>query len=422
MSLDPDVARIVRWLRLLNQRNAVAVVRDFSPDLRAVMPAPLLQLAWDRLVRQSGQFERVLHRETRGEHTDRVVHLRCAFSQSVREVALGVRLDAGRQIRGFFGSVLTHNTALTYTRIPPYVHPEYFTEGEVVVGREPWAVGGTLTRPVWDGPFPGAVLVNTHAHHGRNGPFNMFRDLAWGLATQGIMVLRYDHTLSAHPERDGTAPPMTVQDDVLDDATAALQILRADPASNGQLFAVGHGLGGYLLPRLAHQDGTPLGLVSLFGHVRPPWEVLAEDVARAVEPTNPGTVQEFATLLQGALHRIRQGQYGGEERVAGMSGRYWTDLREHHGHYAIDHQTPIFVVHGQGDPSGGGEAEFERVKKGLDAHPRATFALYPGLSVWLKRIEEGYDPRRGLGRTQQPPVDQRLIDDLGRWIRTTSVV
>ncbi len=46
MSQDPDVARIVRWLRLLNQRNAAAVVRDFSPDLRAVMPAPLLQLAW----------------------------------------------------------------------------------------------------------------------------------------------------------------------------------------------------------------------------------------------------------------------------------------------------------------------------------------------------------------------------------------
>ena len=105
-----------------------------------------------------------------------------------------------------------------------------------------------------------------------------------------------------------------------------------------------------------------------------------------------------------------------------MSGRYWTDLREHHGRYPIDHQTPIFVVHGEGDPSGGGEAEFTRVKKSLDAHPRATFALYPDLSVWLKRIEEGYDPRRGLGRTQQQPVDQRLIDDLGRWIRTTSVV
>ena len=431
MSQDPDVARIVRWLRLLNQRNAAAVVRDFVPDLRAVIPAPLLQLAWDRLVRQAGQFERVLHSETSGGHTDRVVHLRCAFSQSVREVALGVRLDAGHRIHGFFGYVLTHNTALTYTHIPPYVHPDYFTEDEVVVVREPWAVGGTLTRPVWDGPFPGAVLVNTHAHHGRNGPFNMFRDLAWGLATQGIMVLRYDHTLFAHPERDwhrghpergGTAPPMTVQDDVLDDVSAALQMLRTDPACNGQLFAVGHGLGGYLLPRLAHQDGAPLGLVSLFGHVRPPWEVLAEDVARAVEPTNPRTVQEFATLLQGALHRIRHGQYRDDERVAGMSGRYWTDLREHHGQFAIDHQIPIFVVHGEGEPSGGGEAEFERVKKSLEAHPRATFSLYPDLSVWLKRIEEGYDPRRGLGRTQQQPVDQRLIDDLGRWVRTTSVV
>lgn len=432
MSQDPDVARIVRWLRLLNERNAVSVVRDFSPDLRAVMPAPLLQLTWDRQVRKDGQFEHVLHSEARREHTDRVIYLRCAFSQSVHEVVLEIRLDAGCRIRGFFGYALTHNTAFTRARIPPYVHPNYFTEDEVVVGREPWAVAGTLTRPVWEGPFPGVVLVNTHAHR-RNGPFNMFRDLAWGLATQGVMVLRYDHTLSVHPERDGqrghpehdgheAAPPMTVRADALDDASAALQILRADPASNGQLFAVGHGLGGYLLPRLAHQYGGPLGLVSLFGHVRPPWEVLAEDVARAAEPSGPEGLQELVPFLQDALHRIRHGLYRDDERVAGMSGRYWTDLREHHGLYTVGHQTPVFVIHGQDDPTGGGMAEFERVKQRLETHPRATLSLYRGLNFWLKPLEQEYDPRPGVYRAQQQPVDQRLIDHLGRWIRTTSVV
>lgn len=432
MSKDTDVERIVHGFRLLTQRNAAAVARRFSPELRAVMPDPLLQMAWEHLTGKVGHFERVLRTETYQGQTSRVVLFYCAFSQNVREVAIGVRLGAGSQIHGFFGYVLKHNTAFTRARIPPYVRPNYFTEREVVVGRVPWTVTGTLTRPVWEGPFPGVVLVNSHGHD-RNGLFDIFRDLAWGLATQGIMVLRYDHNLSAHPERDWYrghlesdgqrgAAPMTIRDDILDDASSALQILRLDPASNGQLYAVGHGLGGYLLPRLAYQYGAPLGLVSLFGHFRPPWEVLADDAARAAGPSSPEPRRKFAVLLQDALYRIPRNWLSDDQRIAGMSGRYWADLREHHGRYAADDHTPILVIHGEGDPTAGGLAEFERIKQRLEAHPRATFSLYPRLNFWLKPIAHEYDPLRDLARTQHQPVDQRLIDDLGRWIRMTTVV
>ncbi len=60
-------------------------------------------------------------------------------------MALGVRLDAGHQVLRFFGSVLT------YTRIPPYVHPDYFTEeDEVVVGRVPFSYREDRQFPGWE--------------------------------------------------------------------------------------------------------------------------------------------------------------------------------------------------------------------------------------------------------------------------------
>lgn len=424
MSKDPDVARITYWIRLLRERNAFPVVRDFSPDLRAAMPMALLQLSWDALIRQVGTFERVLSSETQAMGTDRLVCVRCAFSQSVREVMLGLRLDQKDRIRGFFGYRLTHNTALTNSRFPPYVNPDYFTEHDVAIGQEPWVVGGTLSRPVWDGSFPAVVLINTHGS--RNGTVNKLRDLAWGLATQGIMVLRYDHTLVAHPKRDPrrgiienrTAPPMTVEDDFLDNALFALRLLQSDPSGNGNLFAVGHGLGAYLLPRLARSYCGPLGLVSLFGHFRPPWEVISEDVARSQATVSSPEFRKTAARLQDDLDRIRQRHYRDDERLAGMSGRYWTDLFEHHGGYHIDPRTPIMVVHGEGDNTGGGIDEFNRLTTALTGHSRPTFALYPGLSYWLKPIEPGYDPYRNQRYTMQNPVDQRVIADLARWIRT----
>jgi hypothetical protein len=215
------------------------------------------------------------------------------------------------------------------------------------------------------------------------------------------------------------APPLTVQDEILDDAVSALQRLRADPASNGHVFAVGHGLGAYLLPRLAQQCAGPLGFVSLFGHTRPAWEISLESVAHIITD-NPSQLRAIQRI-QDDLDRVGQGQYQDSERLAGQSGRYWSDLRDHHGQHRFAPDSPILAVHGSGDDTGGGIAEFERLKADLISCPRATFVLYPDLSYWLKAIERGYDPHRDQRRILQGPVDERLIYDLARWIRTTPV-
>ena len=56
-------------------------------------------------------------------------------------------------------------------------------------------LGATVTLPKGAGPFPAVVLVQGSGPHDRDetiGPHEPFRDLAWGLASRGIAVLRYD--------------------------------------------------------------------------------------------------------------------------------------------------------------------------------------------------------------------------------------
>src|SRR5207247_4710825 len=63
----------------------------------------------------------------------------------------------------------------------------------VVAAERGWELPATLTMPKGDGPFPAVVLVHGSGPHDRDesiGPNKPFRDLAGGLASRGIAVLR----------------------------------------------------------------------------------------------------------------------------------------------------------------------------------------------------------------------------------------
>ena len=88
-------------------------------------------------------------------------------------------------------------TATPTAEAPAYVTPGSFQEQEVIVGSGEWSLTGTLTLPAGAGPFPAVVLVHWWSRADRDrdddlGPNKPFRDLAWGLASQGIAVLRYE--------------------------------------------------------------------------------------------------------------------------------------------------------------------------------------------------------------------------------------
>ena len=86
---------------------------------------------------------------------------------------------------------------------PAYVDVTSFTETEVTVGSGQWALPGTLTIPRGAGPFPGVVLVHGSGPNDRDetiGPNKPFRDLAQGLASKGIAVLRYEKRTKFYAE------------------------------------------------------------------------------------------------------------------------------------------------------------------------------------------------------------------------------
>lgn len=122
-------------------------------------------------------------------------------------------------------------------KAPDYVSPRRFEECEVELGGRDEAVPGTLTLPSgWTrlkarmkGGVPAVVLLAGGGPFDRDetaGPNKPLKDLAWGLATRGVAVLRFDKATLVHAERLNERG-FTLADEYLPYATAAIEVLRS---------------------------------------------------------------------------------------------------------------------------------------------------------------------------------------------------
>lgn len=89
---------------------------------------------------------------------------------------------------------------------------------------------GTLTIPKGIETFPVVVLVHGSGPNDRNesiGGSKMFRDLAVGLANEGIAVLHYDKRTYEYGLKS-QSPYLTAKEETIDDALAAVQFVKSD--------------------------------------------------------------------------------------------------------------------------------------------------------------------------------------------------
>ena len=110
---------------------------------------------------------------------------------------------------------------------------------------------------------------------GRNKPF---KDLAWGLASRGVAVLRFDKVTFAHSAEVKSATGFTVADEYVPHALAAVELLRqhrgVDPS---RIFLLGHSLGGTVAPRVAAREPSLAGLAILAGGAEPmQWSIVRQ--------------------------------------------------------------------------------------------------------------------------------------------------
>ena len=210
---------------------------------------------------------------------------------------------------------------------PEYSKPDSFKEREVTVGEGEWKLPGTLTAPNGSGPFPAAVLVHGTGPNDRDetvGGAKVFKDLAEGLASRGIAVLRYEKRTKQYGSRVAGIKNLTVEEETVEDAVQALAVLRSLPGIDGKkVFVIGHSLGGYVGPRIAAQDGKLAGIVVMAGNVRPMEDLLVEQVQYL---GGTGVPLANAKALQAKVKKLESGD-DDAPAIGGVPAAYWLDLK-----------------------------------------------------------------------------------------------
>lgn len=299
---------------------------------------------------------------------------------------------------------------------PGYADRSTFAEHDrEIVATEDCALGATLTLPAGEESVPGVVLVHGNGEQDRDetiGPNKPFKDLAWGLATRGIAVLRYDKRTHACEVDLANA---TVDDVVTDDALAAVDLLRAEHrVADGDVVVAGHSFGATLAPRIATRDGNLAGVAMLAPLARPMPETIVDQRRYIFELDGQLSDSEERQLerTRSLAEKIRRLDVSDEEVVLFGGREYWQTYRNYEKFAtarALD--APVSLYFGGRDWQVT-EEDARLWREELGAGP--TIRTYDDLNHFFV----AHDPPPTSQEYLQPAnVAERVVTDLASWIR-----
>jgi uncharacterized protein len=397
-------------------------VKGYDTAMTNAAPPDKLKQIWESLTAQVGPLKARLSARTERLGQYDGVFVTCQFEKTKLDVK--VVFNRSKQISGLF--FVPTKSAVAYQR-PPYARPGTFHEREVQVGAGEWALPGTLSMPVGDGPSPAVVLVHGSGANDRDetiGPNKPFCDLACGLASRGIAVLRYEKRTKQHAAKllalKGDSP-FTVKEETIDDALAAVSLLRrTDKVDRDKVFLLGHSLGGTLVPRIATADSKIAGFIVLAGTTRPLEEIILGQLKYIFSLQKTVSENDKATLrkVEEQIARVKALESSPDtastELLLGAPASYWRDLNHYRtADLARNMKQPILVLQGGRDYQATLE-DFQGWKDALASHKNAQFKLYPKLNHLFNEGEGKSTP----SEYEVPGhVAETVVKDVAAWIK-----
>ncbi|MGK5631578.1 alpha/beta hydrolase family protein [Streptomyces sp. URMC 123] len=304
---------------------------------------------------------------------------------------------------------------------PPYAEPGRFSEHEVTVGAGPLAVSGTVSVPHRRAPGPGVVLLAGGGPFDRDastGPNKPLKDLAWGLASSGTTVLRFDKASYAH-HGVAAASDLTMTQEYVPYAVDAVDLLRGHRSVDPErVFVLGHSMGGKVAPAVAAASPAVAGLVIMAGDTQPMHHAavrvaryLATVLPDQVPPALIETFQRQAALVDSAKLTPST---PAADLPFGLPAPYWLELRDF---------DPVAIAAGLGKPmlilQGGRDYQVTvaddlvRWRAGLAGRPEVDIRVYEADD---HLFFPGAGPSTPAEYATVQHVDPAVVADIAHWL------
>lgn len=303
----------------------------------------------------------------------------------------------------------------------------------IIVGKgTKYPLKGILTLPdnITE-PVPAVVLVHGSGSSNMDekvGKITPFKDLAEGLAKQGIACIRYNKRSFSYGFKMlmNKNNIITAKEETIDDAIMAANLAKNDSRIDpDKVFIIGHSMGGMLAPRIDAAGGDFRGLIIMAGSPLPMEKImliqLAEQMAEMKGPVKKiisKQLDKFTTLFEG-LYELTDEEAKAKKIGNGVTLYYFKEMGQPTVEdYLNKTDKPMLIMQGGKDFQVKPDRDYAAYQKILTDRNNVTFKLYPGLSHAF--VPATYD-NISMAKKEyniEKHIGDDVISDIAAWIKS----
>jgi hypothetical protein len=277
-----------------------------------------------------------------------------------------------------------------------------------------------LTIPINATNAPAVILVHGSGPNDRDetiGPNKPFKDLAWGLASQGIIVLRYDKRTYTYQQELESDTNLTPKEEVVDDALQAISFLETNTSINvSDIYVLGHSLGAMLAPQIASRSSVLAGIILLAAPARPLEDLILNQTIYLANLDGSISENESISIayITQQVEDIKTENFT-DKPILGAYKDYW----EYLAHYnqvsvAQNLSIPMLFLQGKRDYQVSYEYDFLPWQEALSTHPHVTFISNNTLN---HLFISGEGQPSNTEYFTEGHVASAVIDNIATWIK-----
>ncbi|GAA3971755.1 DUF3887 domain-containing protein [Pedobacter ginsengiterrae] len=402
---------------LMQQEKYTEAYSFFDETVKSKLSEENLKKIWTDINTNLGKAESLEAIQSKAQGEFFAVTVEGKFERGSQNFVLG--FNKTQKIVGFF---LAPKPVVSQYLAPSYADTTLYSEKSTYVTAAGHQLAAIITTPKNVKNFPVVVLVHGSGPSDMDatvGPNKPFKDLAAGLAAQGIASVRYVKRTLVYPYEFAKA--YTVKEEVLDDALAAITLAKTIPGVNlKSVYLFGHSLGGMLAPRIASSVPDLSGIILAAAPARKFTDMMLEQnkylFDKANDTTKAAKTQLDLATAEIAKAKITQlGTIKPDSTILGISAAYWVDINNYDQVAAMKKITKprVFIIQGGNDYQVS-KQDYDLWKAGLAGNTNVEYKFYPELNHLLsQQVEKG----TGAQYMSFSSVSASLINDIVAWIK-----
>jgi hypothetical protein len=425
---EQHLERAQALFTLLRLTEYETITKQFDTTLLKATPVQLAK-QWMKTVDKLGDFRSIRNTTSEQFATGELVTVEADFDR----VLLDVKFSFTEQ--HLLNGVAFAPTGPKY-QTPKYVRLDSIEERSITVNADKYTLPGILTLPKFipqGVKIPVAILLHGAGAEDKDrtsGPVKPNKDLALGLAMQGIASIRYEKRIKLYALKGKESETFTVNDEVIDDAVAALQLARTlageMPIDASKIVVIAPNLAATLVPRIYEKDKQKnafaprfVGAVMVAANHQKWLETVRSRFTKAFQLDGNITSEERRVLstLEKEITLVNSNELSPktstEKLPFNLPGSYWMDIRKYDHVQAITNAPfAMLFLHGEKDRYMGFE-EFTAWKERAGKKQNTTFKSYPDLVNLLL-------PKPPENEVSEKPsnIPSEVIMDITTWIRS----